>query len=50
VGRKTRQQRIIQQLRALGYRVNSKGIKKIDDAPEEAEETLSEMRKRYGIK
>jgi hypothetical protein len=48
--RKTRQQRIIQQLRALGYRVDSKGIRKIDDTPEEAEETLSEMRKRYGIK
>jgi hypothetical protein len=48
--RKTRQQRIIQQLRSLGYRVDSKGIKKIDNAPEEAEETLSEMRKRYGIK
>jgi hypothetical protein len=48
--RKTRQQRIIQQLRALGYRVDSKGIKKIDNKAEQPEETLSQMRERYGIK
>jgi hypothetical protein len=48
--RKTRQQQIIQQLQALGYRVTPKGIKKIGEGREEPEETLSEMKERYGIK
>lgn len=48
--RKTRQQRIIAQLRELGYRVTPSGITKVGDAPEEPEETLAEMKRRYGIK
>jgi len=49
-GRKTRQQRIIGQLRELGYRVTPGGITKPEEKSSQPEETLSQMRERYGIK